>query len=244
MNRNGINKITTRLTRRPTMNATLSHGKVSLHILSLAVIALFCLCALPARADDNDDFTLNFDVCYEELESYGTWYEIDEYGWVWRPYGMLNSWQPYTRGRWECTDAGWLWVSDFEWGWLVFHYGRWYYHRVIGWCWVPGYEWSPAWVTWYSTDDYIGWAPIPPCAPGESFTISPDHWFFVNANCFMMPRVRYYAVSAYCVGPVVCAPYIVVNNYYFWGGCYYYYSGRRCASVSYTHLTLPTILRV
>jgi hypothetical protein len=31
-----------------------------------------------------------------------------------------------------------------------------------GWVWVPGSEWAPAWVSWRESDDYIGWAPLPP----------------------------------------------------------------------------------
>ena len=34
--------------------------------------------------------------------------------------------------------------------------------RDRGWFWVPGREWGPAWVSWRTGGDSIGWAPIPP----------------------------------------------------------------------------------
>src|SRR5689334_4879753 len=45
---------------------------------------------------------------------------------------------------------------------LLSPYGTWYNDSDYGWVWVPGYTWGPAWVTWQYTDDYVGWAPLPP----------------------------------------------------------------------------------
>ena len=33
-----------------------------------------------------------------------------------------------------------------------------------GWVWTPDRVWGPAWVTWRSTGDVCGWAPLPPRA--------------------------------------------------------------------------------
>jgi hypothetical protein len=65
------------------------------------------------------------------------------------------------------TDVGWTWVSYEDFGWAAYHYGRWIRLEDYGWCWVPGYEWGPAWVSWRTGGDYIGWAPLPPAGGGE-----------------------------------------------------------------------------
>jgi len=43
------------------------------------------------------------------------------------------------------TDDGMTWVSDYNWGWAPFHYGRWDYNDSYGWFWIPDNEWGPAW---------------------------------------------------------------------------------------------------
>jgi hypothetical protein len=75
---------------------------------------------------------------------------------------MGYRWRPYTDGHWVWTDYGWTWIANEEWGDIPFHYGRWGWDNDLGWFWVPGTVWSPAWVTWRSNDQYMGWAPFPP----------------------------------------------------------------------------------
>jgi hypothetical protein len=90
---------------------------------------------------------------------------VADYGSCWQPtVAALNSgWQPYCdRGHWIYTDAGWYWQSDYAWGAIAFHYGRWSNDPTAGWVWVPDDTWAPAWVTWRTADLYIGWAPLPP----------------------------------------------------------------------------------
>lgn len=102
---------------------------------------------------------------YPSLAPYGTWLEVPDYGWCWRPTVAVidTAWRPYChRGRWLDTDSGWYWQSDYSWGWAPFHYGRWYYHRHNGWVWVPGSTWAPAWVSWRQSPSHCGWAPLPP----------------------------------------------------------------------------------
>ncbi len=104
---------------------------------------------------------------YQELQPYGTWMQVADYGWCWQPSVVVStpSWRPYAdRGRWLYTDQGWYWQSDYAWGWAPFHYGRWVNHARSGWLWVPDTTWGPAWVVWRSSDSYCGWAPLPPSA--------------------------------------------------------------------------------
>ena len=74
----------------------------------------------------------------------------------------IRNWRPYADGYWAYTDVGWTWVSNEDFGWATYHYGRWARLRDHGWVWVPGREWGPAWVSWRTGGDYVGWAPLPP----------------------------------------------------------------------------------
>ncbi len=134
----------------------------------------------------------SYDTFYRKLEPYGAWRETGNYGYVWQPRAAQQSrnWRPYTDGRWAYTDAGWTWVSDEPFGWATYHYGRWTRLRDVGWVWVPGDEWAPAWVSWRSSDQHIGWAPLPPEARFERRTgikkwadsyydISADEYVFI-----------------------------------------------------------------
>jgi hypothetical protein len=108
------------------------------------------------------DTSVNISFFYDELAPYGEWISTPQYGWVWAPDNMAVGWRPYTNGHWVYSDFGWTWVSDLDWGWAAFHYGRWYFDDVYGWVWVPGTVWGPAWVAWRHGGGYVGWAPLPP----------------------------------------------------------------------------------
>jgi hypothetical protein len=102
---------------------------------------------------------------YDNLSPYGAWVDVDGYGRVWRPTVVVTNpgWQPYRdRGRWIYSDAGYYWLSDYSWGSITFHYGRWFSHPRWGWCWWPDTVWAPSWVTWRYDNSYCGWAPLPP----------------------------------------------------------------------------------
>lgn len=75
---------------------------------------------------------------YADLDQYGRWQEIPEYGHVWFPTAVSVGWAPYREGRWVWIEPwGWTWVDNEPWGFAPFHYGRWArYHDH--WCWVPG----------------------------------------------------------------------------------------------------------
>jgi hypothetical protein len=81
---------------------------------------------------------------------------------VWRPYGVGPDWSPYTNGYWTYTSCGWMWVSNYHWGWRPYHYGRWWWSPIWGWVWSPGFVWAPAWVVWMFYDGYCGWYPLSP----------------------------------------------------------------------------------
>jgi hypothetical protein len=120
------------------------------------------------------------DMAYfqQQLTPYGTWINVPGYGLCWQP-AVGPGWRPYyDGGHWEYTDAGYFWQSDYPWGDIAFHYGRWAYVNLgidPCWVWIPGYDYAPAWVVWRHDDDdgYIGWAPLP---PGAVF-VNGD-WFF------------------------------------------------------------------
>lgn len=131
---------------------------------------------------------------YNELAPYGEWFRLEGYGWVWSPYDVPVRWRPYTVGRWVYTDYGLTWVSNYEWGWAPFHYGRWLLDSQYGWVWVPGREWAPAWVTWRYGSGRIGWAPLPPGvewrAGNLDVVISPHSWCFVGEQYLLEPNLR------------------------------------------------------
>ena len=76
-------------------------------------------------------------VGYEDLDDYGGWRPVPEYGTVWFPHTTVVGWAPYRYGHWAYVAPwGWTWVDDAPWGFAPFHYGRWV---VVGgvWGWVP-----------------------------------------------------------------------------------------------------------
>lgn len=97
-----------------------------------------------------------------ELEPFGTWVDVPAWGVVWRPDDVGPGWQPYLVGHWAYTSHGWTWISQDPWDPWPYHYGTWVLTASHGWVWVPGTVWAPAWVTWYVTDRYVGWCPVPP----------------------------------------------------------------------------------
>ncbi len=175
--------------------------------------------------------TVNYNVFHQTLSPYGTWVEVGDYGWCWQPTVSTISvgWRPYSdNGRWVWSASGWYWNSYYSWGWAPFHYGRWCNVPARGWCWVPGTTWGPSWVSWRHSDDYFGWAPLPPAcgwASGIGLTyhgagISVGFTFGLGASdyCFV-PRHRFYDPHCYrfrAPGRELTGLYhrsSVVNNY-------------------------------
>lgn len=103
----------------------------------------------------------------EPLSPYGSWVEDSSYGTVWVPNSAAvgADFAPYqSAGHWALdSNDDWIWVSDYDWGYIPFHYGRWVWLTSSGWGWIPGRTYAPAWVNWrVGEGGYIGWAPMPP----------------------------------------------------------------------------------
>lgn len=156
-----------------------------------------------ARTVSGGGPTSGYSTFYTKLEPHGAWLETADYGYVWQPREAESSrsWRPYTNGRWVYTDAGWTWISEEPFGWATYHYGRWTRLRGIGWVWVPGQQWAPAWVSWRKSNDYVGWAPLPPEARFDQRTgihnwsdnyydIGPDQYCFVATREFGAQRAE------------------------------------------------------
>ena len=169
--------------------------------LSLATFALVFAAPRVVNADVSVDFF------YNNLSG-GSWIDVGDYGYCWQPdvAGSNQSWRPYADGYWAYTDLGWTWVSYEDFGWATYHYGRWTRLIDVGWIWVPGrdadLEWGPAWVSWRTGGEYIGWAPLPPETIGiverrplsghldVEFNIGPEYYNFVDVRYIGEPVLR------------------------------------------------------
>jgi uncharacterized membrane protein YgcG len=122
----------------------------------------------------------------ETLAPYGTWVDDDVYGRIWEPSGEVvgDEFSPYaTAGHWLQTEYGWTWISDYDWGWAPFHYGRWLVVAERGWCWMPGTLWGPAWVSWRAGGGYVAWAPLVPRRMSVGSPLGPGSaWRFAMAT--------------------------------------------------------------
>ncbi|MGH8525090.1 MAG: DUF6600 domain-containing protein, partial [Gammaproteobacteria bacterium] len=108
----------------------------------------------------------------EDLDAYGDWAYVNDYGWIWRPHSTIinnyGNWAPYRYGNWVwCPPYGWTWVGYEPWGWAPYHYGRWgYYNNYWAWCPRSRYYrhrswWRPALVAFnFSFGDNVCWYPL------------------------------------------------------------------------------------
>src|SRR5207248_6102550 len=169
---------------------------------ALTLSALWLSAWQPVRAAD-----VSIDFFYNNLSG-GNWIEVADYGYGWQPDVAVNdtNWRPYADGYWASTDLGWTWVSYEDFGWATYHYGRWARLADYGWVWVPGrdrdLEWGPAWVSWRTGDQYVGWAPLPPETIGVvergpltgaidiQFDIGPAYYNFVDVRYIGEPVLR------------------------------------------------------
>jgi hypothetical protein len=134
----------------------------------------------------------------DTLAPYGDWVDDDTYGRVWQPSTEVvgDDFSPYdTGGRWAYTEYGWTWVSEWDWGWAPFHYGRWLAIAQRGWCWMPGTLWGPAWVSWRAGGGYVAWAPLAPrrVSIGSPLGVGSSWRFALSADLargrgFMQPQ--------------------------------------------------------
>jgi len=125
--------------------------------------------------------TNRYYVGSEDLDQYGRWENVPDYGNVWVP-NESDDWAPYRDGNWTYEPYyGWTWVGYEPWGWAPYHYGRWFWYGN-SWAWWPGpvggfYRpfWAPAYVSFFGWGagwgfgfgfggwGGFGWLPIGPC---------------------------------------------------------------------------------
>ena len=149
---------------------------------------------------------VSLDFIYDNLSG-GNWIDVEGYGYGWQPDLAVSdpNWRPYSDGYWAYTDYGWTWISYEDFGWATYHYGRWANLGDYGWVWFPGedLDWGPAWVSWRTGGDYIGWAPLPPRGPGVvyegqpiggnvdvTFDIGPQYYNFCDVRFIGEPVLR------------------------------------------------------
>ena len=107
---------------------------------------------------------------WNDLDANGSWYNVPGQGNIWSPYAAAGAgWDPYGSGHWMWTPRfGYIWVSDYSWGYLPYQCGNWNYYDSFGWGWAPGMGGcSPWWGSGYRGPNIgIGYGgyrpPMPP----------------------------------------------------------------------------------
>jgi hypothetical protein len=125
--------------------------------------------ATSPRVDTTDADTSVLAETHDTLAASGTWSDDATYGTVWTPSPAIvgADFTPYvTGGHWtydaSASPPDYTWVSDYAWGSVTFHRGRWV-RAGSRWSWIPGKVQRGAWVTWTTdANGAVGWAPIPP----------------------------------------------------------------------------------
>ncbi|TCC93917.1 hypothetical protein EZ428_03855 [Pedobacter frigiditerrae] len=198
---------------------------IKLPAMLVGLMLLFAGTTQVAKAQQEDVSLQSF---YDELSPYGTWIQDPQYGYVWRPDVDQEDFRPYySNGRWAMTEYGNTWVSNYDWGWAPFHYGRWIYNRYNQWVWLPDTVWGPAWVSWRSGGGYYGWAPLGPSISiginiGRSGYRVPDMcWNFIPYNNIYInsyPRYNYGRNRVYIQNTVIINNTYVRNNRTYYTG--------------------------
>lgn len=172
-------------------------------LIALAMVAFGTSALQQARGQE-----VSVDYFYDNLSG-GNWIDVEGYGYGWQPDVAVNdsNWRPYADGYWAYTDDGWTWISYEDFGWATYHYGRWANLADYGWLWFPGedLDWGPAWVSWRTGGDYVGWAPLPPRGLGIvyegrpigpqvdiEFDIGPEYYNFCEVRYIGEPVLRNY----------------------------------------------------
>jgi hypothetical protein len=171
------------------------------------------------RSDDFDNWCFARDEQYDnslshryvsdemvgaaDLDNYGAWDDMPEYGTIWFPAHVGYGWAPYRDGHWAWIDPwGWTWVDNAPWGFAPFHYGRWVY---VGnrWGWLPGPAelrpvYAPALVVFIGGDNWhddhrrggepVGWCPL---GPRDIYDppYHVSHGYFTHVNASNSPAI-------------------------------------------------------
>ncbi|GAB3510523.1 hypothetical protein GCM10027341_48980 [Spirosoma knui] len=203
------------------MNASINKWVWGLLMLTISLAGNQAAIAQPG-------FNVPVESFYTELAPYGQWGQHPTYGNVWRP-NTGPDFQPYaSNGHWVVTEYGNTWVSDYDWGWAPFHYGRWILDPAYGgWIWIPASEWGPAWVSWRSGGGYYGWAPLGPGIDiNVNINIPAPYWTFVPQVYITSPNLYSYRVPH----PRVINIYqntTIINNVYRYNNRAYVYGPQR-----------------
>ncbi len=136
-------------------------------------------------------------IGYQDLDQYGSWRSVPEYGNVWTPTRVAANWAPYRDGHWSWVEPwGWTWVDDLPWGFAVSHYGRWI-NNDGRWGWIPGPTtaravYAPALVAFVGGSNFqlsassgsggaVGWFPLGPREVYRpAYAVSRE--YFTNVN--------------------------------------------------------------
>lgn len=136
-------------------------------------------------------------IGYQDLDQYGSWRNVPDYGNVWTPSRVAADWAPYRDGHWSWVEPwGWTWIDDQPWGFTVSHYGRWA-NAGGRWSWIPGpvsarAVYAPALVAFIGGSNFqvsassgnvgaVGWFPLGPREVYRpAYTVSRD--YFTNVN--------------------------------------------------------------
>jgi hypothetical protein len=173
--------------------------------LFAASVSFFSGC-FPIGTDQNQSqsqtkdnwFASDEDYNIDDLNSYGNWIVVANYGKVWQP-SVVADWQPFYNGHWVFDGNNWVWESYEDFGWIVYHYGNWINTPDQGWVWLPGRgTWSPARVQWIQYGDMVGWAPMPAQGarlPEPWEAQSRRVWNVVRANDFNKDNVTRYRIQ-------------------------------------------------
>ncbi|HXM95154.1 MAG TPA: DUF6600 domain-containing protein [Candidatus Dormibacteraeota bacterium] len=164
-------------------------------------------------------------IGYEDLDEYGGWRRVPDYGTVWFPHTTYADWAPYRYGQWTYIEPwGYTWVDDAPWGFAPFHYGRWVAVNGV-WGWVPapprgyygdglGYVrpvYAPALVAWVGGSHFsIGIG-----GGGNGRYGEPVGWFPLGPREVYVPSYpasRHYVNNLNVSNTTVTTS--VINNYY------------------------------
>jgi len=205
-------------------------------ILWVVLVGLLAFTSFDSKAQQAE---VSFQIFYDELAPHGRWLLHPKYGDVWAP-NVQGEFTPYlTNGYWTVTQYGNTWVSNYDWGWATFHYGRWYFDEFEGWVWIPDTVWAPAWVVWRNGGGYYGWAAM---APGINFNVSftlfdgipGNYWCFVPQQYVWRPYLYRYCAprhrNVYIVSNTTYVTHCSYNNV-----TYNYYTGPSHTEI--THVT-------
>ena len=136
-------------------------------------------------------------IGYQDLDQYGSWRSVPQYGNVWTPTRVSANWAPYRDGHWSWVEPwGWTWIDDLPWGFAVSHYGRWI-NDGGRWGWIPGpvtarAVYAPALVAFIGGSNFqvsgtsgnvaaVGWFPLGPREVYRpAYAVSRE--YFTNVN--------------------------------------------------------------